>query len=148
MNQRPRPRAGLYDDLYWSFAAQGELRLQECDSCGAYRYPPGPACPDCGSEDATWSILSGRGRLLSWTTFHRQYFATIPPPYVVAAIRTVEGPIVIGNAVEVEPSRLVLDMDMTAVFEDVEEPTGAWRICQWRPTSYSQGARKSHDHNH
>ena len=135
--ERPRPRPGLYDDPFWAYAANGELRLQNCDRCGAHRYPPGPSCPDCGAEEATWSALSGRGELLSWTTFHRQYFPNFPAPYVVAAVRTAEGPILIGNVVGAQASDLVLSMEMTAVFEEVEDLDGTWRICQWQPVANS-----------
>lgn len=133
MTQRPRPRPGLYDDPYWEHIARGELRLQRCHSCREFRYPPGPVCPGCLHDEDEWVALSGRGRLLSWTVFHRQYFPGMSTPYVVAAVRTDEGPIVIGNAVSVDRADLRLDMLMTAVIEDVVDPDGSWRICQWQP---------------
>jgi len=140
--QRPRPRRGLYDDPYWAFAAEGELRLQNCVSCQAFRYPPGPVCPECLSERADWVLLSGQGRLLSWTVFHRQYFPGMPPPYLVAAVRTAEGPILIGNLIDLKASDLELDMPLSAVFEDVSSPDGDWRICLWQhnPTTPTKPA--------
>jgi len=132
---RPRPRRSLFDDPYWAYVADGQLRLQQCSECQAFRYPPGPVCPECLSESSAWVPLSGQGRLLSWTVFHRQYFPSMPPPYVVAAIRTVEGPILIGNLVDVESAVLELDMPVSAIFHDVPDPAGDWRICLWQPKS-------------
>ncbi|MEU0987451.1 OB-fold domain-containing protein [Streptomyces sp. NPDC005953] len=156
MNQTPRPAppSGRYDAPYWRYAAEGELRLQRCGGCGQFRYPPGPVCPDCLAEEASWERLSGTGTLLAWTVFHRQYFPWIPAPYLVGAVRTTEGPILIGNLVGIDATWLVHDMPLRAVFESVtptdtslpvtaatavaeapdQSPDGTWRLCQWTPS--------------
>ncbi|MEV7007331.1 OB-fold domain-containing protein [Streptosporangium sp. NPDC051022] len=128
---RPAPQRGVFDEPYWHHVAAGELRLQRCSGCGAFRYPPGPVCPECLAEEHDWAALSGTGSLLAWTVFHRRYFPEIPVPYVVAAIRTPEGPILIGNVVGTRDSRLSHGMPMRAVYEDVDTTDGPLRICQW-----------------
>ncbi|GII97062.1 Zn-ribbon domain-containing OB-fold protein [Sinosporangium siamense] len=128
---RPAPQRGIFDEPYWRYAAAGELRLQRCSACGSFRYPPGPACPDCLAEEHEWTALSGRGSLLAWTVFHRQYFPGIPVPYAVAAVRTAEGPILIGNIAGTAVGDLIHGMPLTAVFEDVTTTDGPLRICQW-----------------
>jgi uncharacterized OB-fold protein len=144
---RPAPMLGLFDQLYWRHVASGELRLQRCQCCAAFRYPPGPSCPDCLTTDHTWEALSGKGTLLAWTVFHRQYFPQFPVPHLVAAIRTEEGPILIGNLVGAAESELWHDMPVRAIFEDTKfdlaaipdtvVPDGGWRICQWEPATNS-----------
>lgn len=94
----------LYDLPMWESAERGRLALQGCSGCGAFRYPPGPSCPKCLSSDYRWQEVSGRGRILSWVVFHRQYFEDFPPPYNVIAVRLEEGPIVVSNLVGEEPS--------------------------------------------
>lgn len=131
--RRPTPRRGVFDAPYWEHVAAGELRLQRCASCGHYRYPPGPVCPECLTPECTWEPLSGQGSLLAWTVFHRQYFPEIEVPYVVVAVRAQEGPILIGNLAGASVGELTHNMPMRAVFEEVTGADGPWRICQWTP---------------
>jgi uncharacterized OB-fold protein len=133
---RPQPRPSVHDGPYWRYAAAGELRLQRCAACGHVRYPPGPACPECLAAEHSWERLSGTGELLAWTVFHRPYFPDIPVPYVVLAVRTPEGPILIGNlagAGRADGSVLRHGMAMRAVHEHVTGPDGGWQLCQWSP---------------
>jgi len=73
--------------------------------------------------------------LLSWTVFRRQYFPELPVPYVVAAVRTDEGPILVGNLVGYGDREIVHDMPVRVVFEEVASAAGPWRICQWTPAN-------------
>lgn len=130
---RPVPRQGIFDAPYWRYVAAGELRLQRCAACGQHRYPPGPACPECLAPEHTWEPLSGTASLLAWTVFHRQYFPEIPVPYVVVAVRTPEGPILIGNLVAATAADLAHGMPMRVVYEDVTSAKENWRLCQWTP---------------
>jgi uncharacterized OB-fold protein len=89
---------GLYDRAMWDLLDQkGQLHLQRCTGCGIWRYPPGPACPDCLSPDAQWLSVSGRGEILSWVIFHKEYLPEYPVPYNVIAVRLDEGPIMVSN---------------------------------------------------
>jgi uncharacterized OB-fold protein len=53
--------------------------------------------------DYHWKPLKGRGTILSWVIYHRQYFDNFPPPYNVVAVQLDEGPIVMSNLVGPEP---------------------------------------------
>jgi len=134
---RPAPQPGLHDEPYWRYAAAGELRLQRCAGCGHVRYPPGPACPECLAAERSWERLSGTGELLAWTVFHRPYFPGIPVPYVVLAVRTPEGPILIGNLAGADRAQLRHGMALRAVYEQVTGPDRSWQLCQWSPTEQS-----------
>ncbi|MCM2391879.1 Zn-ribbon domain-containing OB-fold protein [Streptomyces albipurpureus] len=143
--QRPAPQPGIYDTPYWRYTAAGELRLQRCGGCERFRYPPGPVCPDCLAQESSWERLSGAGTLLAWTVFHRQYFPAIEVPYLVGAVRTPEGPILIGNLIDTSAAELSHDMPLRAVFETLptgrpadadthtDSPGEGWRLCQWTP---------------
>ena len=48
-----------YAEQFWGFTGRKELRLQKCDECGKFRWPPGPTCDRCLSEEFTWEALSG-----------------------------------------------------------------------------------------
>ena len=49
-------------------AAQGEFKLQVCQSCSAVQYPPREVCHECLSEQLQWSPVDPRGTLLAGTT--------------------------------------------------------------------------------
>nr|WP_295466260.1 OB-fold domain-containing protein [Mesorhizobium sp.] len=134
---RPLRRIGQYDLPYWDFAAKGELRVQACKSCGHLRYPPGPCCPRCLSEDTDWRKLSGRGRVVTWTIFHRAYFPEIPVPYTVVSVETEEGPLLIGNLVRAGDIQPAVGLAVTAVFEEFLFGAEPGRLCQWMPSEIS-----------
>ncbi|MEP9382957.1 Zn-ribbon domain-containing OB-fold protein [Nocardioides cheoyonin] len=143
---RPRPRGGIWEDPFWSFVSRRQLRLQRCRRCGKTWFPPGPVCPSCLSEDWQWTAISGAGTLLSWTTFHRQYFPTIPPPHTVAAVLLDEGPILIAD-VDAPPDRLVLDGRMRLTYHEVDDLDGnPFQLYRWTPhtpTGYSPSPRET-----
>lgn len=98
-----------YDAPMWESIAAGAMQLQKCDACGTLRYPPGPTCPKCLSTDFKWTPIAGVGRILSWTTFHRQYLPAYPAPHTVVAMQLAEGPIMIGHVPADQRMRLAVD---------------------------------------
>lgn len=128
---RPRPRRNVYEAPFWDFVTERTLRLQRCLACGRLRYPPAGVCPDCLSEESEWQPVSGRGRLLSWVVFHRQYFPELPIPYTVAAVELEEGPILITNLVG--PAAPYLDAPVLVTYEDTVDSAGEpWVIYQFQ----------------
>lgn len=119
----------LYDKPMWDSIAAGAMRLQRCTANGRFRYPPGPVCPDSLSSDYTWEPISGRGTLLSWTIFHRQYLPAYPAPHTVVAVQLEEGPIMIGSVDPTEVASLVIDGAVELVYGD--HPDG-YRIPRFR----------------
>jgi len=55
---------------FYSYCGNGELRLQQCSSCGLKRYPPTTACPWCANPDSTWEAVAGKGTLYSYGEVH------------------------------------------------------------------------------
>lgn len=98
-----QPVMSPYDVPMWQSIDRHALALQRCRSCDRYRYPPGPCCPFCLSTESRWEPVSGRGAILSWVVFHRQYFDDYPPPYNATAVELEEGPIVVTNLIGREP---------------------------------------------
>lgn len=93
----PTPIAGLYDGPFWESVRAHQMRLQACTGCGAFRYPPGPACPNCLSDGVEWHPVGDGATILSWVVFHRRYLPAYEPPYNVIAVRLDEGPVMISN---------------------------------------------------
>lgn len=114
---RPRPIQGIYEQPFWDAVQRRELRLQRCRPCGHVWYPPGPVCPQCLSGEWSFEPMSGRGRVVAWTVFHRAYFPELPTPYLVVSVALEEGPLLIGNMPAMSPSDVRLDLPVRATFE-------------------------------
>jgi uncharacterized OB-fold protein len=70
---KPLPHPDRDSQPYWEFIRKGELRLQRCDRCGTWRFPPRAICGACRSFDATWTATRGLGRVTSWITTHQVF---------------------------------------------------------------------------
>jgi hypothetical protein len=55
---------------YFKHCAAHDFHLQKCAECGIVRYPPGAACFNCGSLDATWIPVEGKGTVFSYAEVH------------------------------------------------------------------------------
>ncbi len=95
-----------YDEPYWASVTDGAMQAQKCKSCSAMRYPPSACCPKCLGVETEWVTLSGKGTVLSWTTFHRQYLPAYPAPSTIVAVQLEEGPMMISNIDETERASL------------------------------------------
>ncbi len=119
----------VYDKPMWDSIEEGRMRLQRCTVNGRFRYPPGPVDPDTLSPDYSWEPISGRGTLLSWTVFHRQYLPAYPAPHTVVAVQLAEGPIMIGSVEPSEVAHLAIDAAVEMIYAD--HPDG-YRIPRFR----------------
>jgi len=70
---KPLPTPDRDSEPFWRSVRAGELRLQRCDACGAWRWPARAVCGRCQSFDATWTAVSGMGRVASWVTTHQVF---------------------------------------------------------------------------
>ena len=70
---KPVPHPDRDSQPYWEFIRKGELRLQRCDRCGTWRFPPRALCGSCRSFDSTWTATQGLGRVTSWITTHQVF---------------------------------------------------------------------------
>ena len=43
-DDRPLPYPDRDSEPYWSALSNGELKLQRCNDCGAFRWPPRAIC--------------------------------------------------------------------------------------------------------
>jgi uncharacterized OB-fold protein len=73
---------------YFRYCASGELRVQKCDACSRFRFPPSTLCPHCTGDGFTWEAVDGRGSVYTFTEVHH---ATSPGfktevPYIVAIV--------------------------------------------------------------
>lgn len=126
------PVPDLWSRPFWEFANRSQLALQQCHMCSRFRYPAAPICPECWSEEFSWEVVCGKGKVVAWVVFHQNYYpgSTFSPPYNVAMVTVDEGPTVICNLVDIEDSQIRVNLPVEATFSSVSEGT---KILQFRP---------------
>lgn len=119
---RPIPMADEESGEFFEGARRHELMLMRCKSCGAWRLPSRPRCPDCWSTETEWAKASGRGTLYSFGIMHQKFpgFEN-EVPYNYAIVELEEGPRIVSDIAGVPNEELRVDMPVEAVFEDVAE---------------------------
>jgi uncharacterized OB-fold protein len=118
---KPVPVPSEESKPFWEAARKGQLQLQHCLGCGAYRFPPSVLCPECSSTSFCWTQVSGRGKVYSFVVFHRAYHPGFAEelPYAVACIELEEGPRVLSNIVGIPAGQVRCDMPVEVVFEEI-----------------------------
>jgi len=78
--------------IFVKYLEEGKIMATRCSRCGKLYFPPRADCPDDLSTDMTWQQLSGKCRLLTYTTAH---FAPSgfqdDLPYTIALAQCEEG---------------------------------------------------------
>jgi uncharacterized OB-fold protein len=109
---------------YWEATAEGRIELPRCTACDLVIWYPRSICPDCQSMDLSWETMSGNGTVYSYTITRagvgRKWREHLP--LVVAYVQLDEGPIVLTNIVDTDPSIIEIGMSVTAVFHDTGHP--------------------------
>lgn len=98
----PAPEITHLNGPYWQALEEGRLSYQGCDDCGHAWLPPRSECPRCLGARWGWRKASGRGRLVSWVTYHIAHHPAFRDrlPYNVAVVELEEGPRLITNIVD------------------------------------------------
>jgi uncharacterized protein len=126
--RRPDRVKGPAHDEFWSYCADGELRIQRCDTCGHLSWPPVDQCERCGHGDLEWRLLSGGGRVISWCTFERRYYAELDIPWDTILVELDEGPVFISNPSGFSNDEVVQGMAVHVAFLDCEDSSGPFRL--------------------
>ena len=115
---------------FWDGCRAEKLMLPRCEECGHVFFYPRVLCPRCHSRRVGWMQASGRGTLHSFEIAHQAFQKAwkIKPPYVLAMVQLEEGPRLMSNLINVEPSPKAIRCDMpvevvfTKVSDDVTLP--------------------------
>jgi uncharacterized OB-fold protein len=105
---------------FWAAAARGELAIPRCDDCRRWVWYPDGTCRFCGAHAFTWTPVSGRGRLFSWSVVRRAFIPQLAAevPYVTGLVSIEEDAAVrlVTRIVDCDPDRLRIDMPVRVVF--------------------------------
>jgi uncharacterized OB-fold protein len=129
---RPHPAPGPLEQPFWDWCRAGELRVQRCVGCGAWRHPPRPRCPDCGAGDLSWERVSGRGVVWTFTVCHPPVLPAFAAavPYNAVVVRLEEGVFLVSNLIECGNDDIKVGMEVEAVLVPVDDTL---TIPQFRP---------------
>ena len=107
---------------FWDGTAQSKIVLPKCNACGVVIWYPRTSCPVCTSTDVSWFEASGRGTVYSFTIVRRQGGPWRDVlPYVLAYVELDEGPRMLTNIVDTDPSDVSIGQTVQAVFHDTGE---------------------------
>ena len=129
-----RPMVNRDSQFFWDGTALGELRLQSCNACASLRFPPGPACPDCGALDRGHVVASGRGTVFSFVVHGYPPVPGKELPIVLVLVELDEGLRMLGELVDVDAADieagvveigLPVQVDFNRVDDDLTLPI--WR---------------------
>jgi len=111
---------------FWEAAQREELVIPRCGACKRFTWYPAPRCAHCDADELTWTRVSGRGTLFSWTLVTRALFKAFADkaPYVTGLVALDEDPAVrlVTTLVDCDPETLRADQPVIATFRALEFP--------------------------
>jgi len=129
VERRPDRTLGGAHDTFWDWCARGELRLQRCTSCAEFSWPPVEACEHCGGAELAWERMSGRGTVMSWCSFERDYYGGILPiPWDTILVELEEGPLFLSNPRGFGCPDIEIGMPVRLEFADCEDGAGRFSL--------------------
>lgn len=98
-----------------------------CTVCRTVYFPPRAVCPTCSKHRQSLGKLepfhlSGEGEVVTFTVVHEAAEGfEMQVPYVLALVRTVEGPHLTGQVVNVDPRSVAIGLKVRATFRKLRE---------------------------
>jgi uncharacterized OB-fold protein len=129
VEKRPDRTLGPGHDTFWDWCGKGELRLQSCRACGHIAWPVVKACEVCGGDAFDWRKMSGRGKVVSWCTFERDYYyGILPIPWDTIVVELDEGPYFVSNPSGFSWPDTKVGMPVSVSFKACEDKAGAYQL--------------------
>jgi uncharacterized OB-fold protein len=123
---RPLPTPSELTQGFWEAAARGELVVQRCDGCGLLRHYPQPMCAACHSTDWTWTPVSGRGVVYTFTVTHQAFHPAWAGavPYAVATVELEEGVRMVADLPAEDTDDVAIGLPVEVFFDEVPTADG------------------------
>ena len=108
---------------FWEATKRHELIMPVCNDCSQIFFYPREACPNCTSMDLSWKGVSGKGKIYTYTRVRQAVHPSFQSEHghIYAIIELDEGPKIPSNIVGCEPEDVYVDMEVTAIFENVSD---------------------------
>ena len=83
----------------------------KCKECGTINVPPKMVCGKCTSPDMEVMELSGKGSIQTFTTVYVAPEGREPEaPYTIVMVELDEGPWIMGNLIDIDPSKATMEL--------------------------------------
>jgi hypothetical protein len=125
-----RPMRSRDTEFFWAGTAAGELRIQTCNACGALRFPPGPSCPECGTQDRGYVVASGHGTVFSYVVHRHPPVPGRELPVLIVLLDLEEGVRMVGELVGIAAEDVVIGMPVEVDYRHVDDDL---TLPIWRP---------------
>jgi len=76
--------------IFWEGCRRRRLLIQQCDSCGAFRFPPSPLCQVCLGSLTTWQEDPGQGEIVTFCVYHAEVAGPAWRPYLPYTVVVVQ----------------------------------------------------------
>ncbi|MCI4366788.1 MAG: Zn-ribbon domain-containing OB-fold protein, partial [Thermoplasmata archaeon] len=99
----------------------------KCTVCQSVYFPPRSVCPSCAKHRHSLGKmmpqqLSGDGEVVTYSIVHDAAEGfEMQVPYILALVRTAEGPVLTGQVVDLDPSEIRIGLAVHATFRKLRE---------------------------
>ena len=108
---------------YWENIENKKLTRPVCNSCGENFFTPQVLCPNCLSDDWSYSESNGIGAIYSYTTVHRPMGEGFPSPFVLVDIELDEGWRMYSRLINCNPEEIAIGLEVEVIFEKFMDRT-------------------------
>lgn len=115
--EKPLPNPSTLTRPFWESTKSGVLSIQRCTTCGTFVWTPQMACRECLTETLEWTPVSGRGEVYCFVVMHRAANPAFTAPYTVAIVRLEEGPYMVTDIIDIDPSEVAVGMPVEVSIE-------------------------------
>ena len=121
MDRPPMPSPSALSAGFWEAAKRHELVVQRCAACGRLRHYPQYLCPQCHSDEWSWTAVSGKGTVYSYAVAHRSFHPAWNGrvPYAVVTVTLDEGVRMVSDLDPDDTARVAIGLPTEVFFEDV-----------------------------
>lgn len=130
-NGLPAPNQPVTPDneRFWDATDEGVLLIKHCPACEEHHYPPRPHCPHCHHPETRWIEAAGLGTIYSFTVTRQAHgqFGDVTP-YILTYVQLSEGPRMLTNVVDCDPSDVEIGDKVEVVFHDTGGDTALPRF--------------------
>jgi scaffold protein (connect acetoacetyl-CoA thiolase and HMG-CoA synthase) len=98
-----------------------------CPVCKTVYFPPRSVCPSCSIHRRSIGKLepfhlSGEGEVVTYSIVHEPAEGfEMQVPYLLALVKTPEGPLLTGQVVDIEPEQVRIGLPVRATFRKLRE---------------------------
>ena len=117
--EKPRPLATGSTKPFWDGLGRDQVVIPRCDECGTWVWYPRRRCTACLSERLTWTPVSGRGTVHTFTVARQPTHPAFADdlPQLLAVVELAEGVRLTTTLVDVEPDDIEVGLAVEPCFD-------------------------------